>query len=574
MFKWAVVAFLTLSLVSVAEARRFHGGTSSGGGAPSAVAAATLTQGSASCNAFTGAGCAMDEQDLSWTASAGATYYTILRNGSSLGSGGCSGSVTGTSCADATATASNCVTTFCQETAYTYQVEACNSSGCSSGVAPSNWLFYNGANQSCGSYSAGGFSSYGSNSVQATFNSGQQLFQVTTAGTTILPQQGVQDASGAIPQNGSGISGTLGQAYIQNWAAGQPTCNSMTATGTGGTGYYCLSQSATSSYSADDIWGASAVGIGGGTGEACGITEVHETGMTYSVAHSGGSYMQQYTNAPGSPGQDFNASAMNNWEIHLYPTVTNQNIWIQVETRPGAGAANTGDVFSNRKVQLTTGLSSSYIAGGTLTQNAWNTLVVPLSAVGVGSGVWVGYVTSPWHGHGTLDGAGNFSVTGTTDGTATNMAVNDYVTYSTTSGWGCFEITGVTTPGSAYTITACPQGGIGPVTAVEMYDANAYVNTITSGVGPDNAGLLTGQSEPAGVFFNGQSAGASSPNTNNGTGHYGLFTGTSAQILAVGSSGSNVTFDDNRYSLYKPAFTFEGTGAAALAFFGKVGWTP
>jgi hypothetical protein len=517
----------------------------SSGGAPTNV---QVFQGGSSCtNNFESPGCVKNTQKLTWSAVAGATSYTILRNGSTY--------ATGVACCtytDTSATNSNQVTSYGVETAYAYQVEAVNGSGTSAGTYASSYLFSGQAKNSCLNFSAPGFGSYQGTAVQITTTSGSQVITVTSASDKVYPYEGFIDVKGAIPT--SAPTGGLGQPYIYPYG-------SNGTSGTGGTGTYYISAAASSNQTRDGIWS---------TIEACPVTNVTESGHTYSMSiYEGGAtaYVQQFTAWPESPPFDLNVGGMNNFVIDMYLTSGTQTYAFAIHSRPGGNGANTGDIYSTRYVTLVNHLASSY---GTPVLNQWFTLTVPLNTLGIGTGVWNGYVVSKWHGTGQLSGS-TFTIQATTDGSSTNIVAGDYMTaLATGNGIGCMKVVSVS--GSAVTVTACPGVGLpsGVGSGAPAYDAQAHVNSIVSGAGPDNAAILQGHGEPDATYFTGQAPGFGTPNPT-GVGQWGLYNGKGSTIVSACSSGSPCNdWGSNRTSLYKPEIFLTGP---SLTFIDNYGFT-
>ncbi len=558
--KYLIAPLLFLLIVTyawpqVTVTKPTHITINSSGSGPPAPTNVQVFQGGSSCtNNYESPGCVTNVQMLTWTASSGATTYTILRNGSTL--------ATGVACCtytDSKATNSNKVTSYGVETAYTYQVEAVNGSGTSAGTYAASYLFAQKANNSCLNFSAPGFSGYQSTAVQISTTNGRNIITVTSTSDTVYPYESLKDAKGAVPL--SNDTGGLGNPYIYPYG-------SNSTTGTGGTGTYYLSSPAIASVTGDGIWSIV---------EACVATQTVESGHTYSMSvYEGGAtaYVQQYTARPESPAFDLNVGGMNNFVIDMYLTSGTQTYAFAIHSRPGGNGANTGDIYSTRYITLVNHLTSSY---GTPALNQWFTLTVPLNTLGIGTGVWTGYVVSNWQGTGQVTSgaggtSGTFAVQSTTAGSTANIASGDYIgAIVSGAGIGCMKATGPIS-GSNVPIANCPGLNIPGVTSgSSAYDAQAYVNSVSSGTGPDNAAILQGNSEPDATYFLGQAPGFGGSPNQTGTGHWGLFNGNGSTIVSAGSSGSPLSnWGVNRTSLYKPEIFLTGP---SLTFVDNYGFT-
>lgn len=626
------------------------------GGAPSAVTASYENQGSTSCqNAGTGTGCTTNTMDIYWTASASGspTDYPIYDNGSQVADPTSGSACSGSACHyTLTITGLNCVNTPCQETANVIGVYANNGSGLSAIAYPANWIYNNGANNSCGNYSGGGFGGYMNTNYLATFTSGQNVFTVTsvaiwnisgitkaasavvttslvqaynpfnngnvlyfqsvsgmtqinglfgtvtatggssgawtatvninssafstyTSGGTLAPpvqpNGGITDGDGAIAS--SAATGGPGNPYIEYFVTGGTPYAGTT--GNGGTGTYYLSTAPTASYSSDGIWSDPSPNVGGGGGaEACPQTQVVESPDTYAMSTPGWAYIQQFTAAPESPGYDANWGGYSYAVLDVRLTSNGQNIGFTVHSRPGGAAYTTSDIYSNRSITILNGTTSSYGTG--CASGSWCSLKVPFLNLGLGSGTWSGHVVSEWQGTASSDGS-TLTIQTTTSGNMANIAANEYLMFYSTSvsgfGYPC-AMTTAAESGGTVAITGCPGSGGGPSWTGNTpgYDAQAYVTTILTGTGPDNAGKITGQGEPSSTYFGATQPGFESPNTTNGTGQYGLFNLNGSTIVSAGTSGSPVTFGSNRYDIYKPELLLSG-GDLMTLYFDKYGAT-
>jgi hypothetical protein len=297
------------------------------------------------------------------------------------------------------------------------------------------------------------------------------------------------------------------------------------------------------------------------------------------MATYGQGYIQQFAASPMAPGADANWGGYTYHRIDLQLTTNTYNLYDEIHSRPGAGASYTADLFSNRDVYILNGTTSSYGTGCGI--GVWCTLKIPLSLLGIGSGTWSGYVDPHWQGTASVSGT-TLTIQTTTSGNAANITTNDIlVFYSTsTSGFG-YPCAQATAPESGGTVAigGCPGFGTPSWTGnVTGYDVQAYVQTILSGVGPDNAGKITGQGEPTATYFSGTNAGFNTPNTTNGTGHYGLFNLSGSTIVSAGTGSGGVcttgcvTFGSNRYDAYKPAIQANqgGSGPFYIDYDGAV----
>ena len=280
---------------------------SGGGGAPSAPTEVIATQGGGPtvCSVNGGSGCSTNTAIFSWPSVSGATYYVVYRNGSTLGSGGCSGNISALTCTDGTATNLNRVNTYGDETTYAYQVEACNGSGCSTGTYGAWWLYHGQAYNSGANYSGGGYGGYAATKPIVNVSSGSNIITVTDVGSyTIQPYNSIADQS----SNGGG-----GQNLIPfstgNSALGNPYILPFGTSGTSGTGAngtYAISVNATGNYTGDVIFASPGQYSQEGSeslpvtsGDPCGGPEL---GHTYEMAvpwAPSGQYIQEYVASPG-----------------------------------------------------------------------------------------------------------------------------------------------------------------------------------------------------------------------------------------------------------------------------------
>jgi hypothetical protein len=198
----------------------------------------------------------------------------------------------------------------------------------------------------------------------------------------------------------------------------------------------------------------------------------------------------------------------------------------------------------------------------------------------MGSGTWSGYVAANWQGTAQIS-SGTMTIQSTTAGSTSNIAVGDIFVFYNSSvggyGYPCAVVSSGS--GSTWSMGGCPGFGVPTVASGGTgYDAQAYVVSISSGTGPDNAGIITGQSEPAATFFTGQTPGFNTPNTT-GTGHYALFNLSGAAIVSAGTGSGGtctsgcVTFGSNRYSSYKPELFFQGSASMQATYFDNYGFT-
>lgn len=564
------------------------GGTASGGGgAPAAPSELIATQGGGPsvCSVNGGAGCLTNTAILTWPASSGANHYVILRNGSALGSGGCSGNLTGLTCTDATATNLNRVNTYGDETTYSYQVEACNSSGCSTGTYDGWWLYHGQAYNSCANYSGGGYGTYEGTTPVINTTSGSNIITVTNVGSyTIAPYNPIQDQSGQV---------TGGQGVIPlstgNSALGNPyflPFGTSGTTGTGGNGTYALSANATGTTTGDVISAEPGQYSQNGM-ESCPVTGTTELGHTYAMTFNwppSGAYVQQYTASPGSVSYDLNAGDTNYSRIDVYTSSLSHGLTYTIHSRPGANGSGTGDIYSSRLVQIfSTSGTSSYCSG--IATNTWFTCLVPNTVLGIGTGQFTGYVQANWHG--TLTNNGTVAtLVSTLDGNYANIASGDYIMVHESGGWQCIAATSTASgPTGTFTYTTCPSGSAyTTATAIEATDAQVCASAATTSPGPDNAGLIQGNGEPDATYFGGGIVGyTQSPGTNpngvgtctgTGNGHWGLFNGNATAIVSAGSSGSQLTnWVSRRTSLYKPEFQQIGGSGYQTYFVDMIGWT-
>lgn len=364
-------------------------------GAPSSPSELIVTQGGGPtvCNVNSGTGCLTNTAILIWPAVTGATYYNVQRNGVALGSGTCSGNITALTCTDSTATNLNRVTTYGDETTWTYTIQACNTNGCSTTLTyGAHWLYHGQAYNSCANYSGGGFGQYEGTTPVASFTSGSNIMTVTTLGSwTIFAGSSVQDASGAVPSS-TGNS-AIGNPYILPYGTSGTT-------GTGGLGTYALSANATKNATGDVIESQPGQYSQNGM-EACPGTAVTESGHTYSMLFNwplSGAYVQQYTASPGSVSYDMNVGDTNYSRVDVNTPSFSHGLRYTIHSRPGANGSQTGDIYSSRLVQVfsTTG-TSSYCTGMAI--NTWFTCLIPNSVLGIGTGSFTGYVQANWHGH-------------------------------------------------------------------------------------------------------------------------------------------------------------------------------
>lgn len=568
----------------------------SSSGAPAAPTEVIGTQGGGPsiCNVSGGSGCLTNTAILTWTASSGATSYKVYRNSTLLSSGGCSSLGNVLTCTDGTATNLNQVSGYGDETTYAYQVEACNSNGCSSGTYEGWWLYHGQAYNSAANYSGGGYGAYmGTTPVINTTNGSQQI-NVTNVGTyTIYPYNPIQDQSsqtsggmGVIPLS-TGNS-ALGNPYFLPYGS---SCGGGATTGTGGNGTYCISMAATGTTTGDVISAEPGQYSQNGmeslpvtSGDPCGGPELgHTYEMTFNWTSSG-EYVQEYTASPGSVSYDLNAADTTYSRIDVCATSLSHGLTYTIHSRPGANASNTGDIYSSRLVEVfnQSGVGS-YCSG--ITTNAWFTCLVPNTVLGIGTGTFTGYVTANWHGTLTNNGT-SATLVSTTDGLYSNIVNGDYVMVHESGGWQCIQAT--STPASStgsFTYTTCPSGGAyTTATPIEATDAQVCASSASVSPGPDNAGLIQGNSEPDATYFGGGIVGyTQSPGTNpngvgtctgTGNGHWGLFNGNGTAILTEGSSGSPLTnWTARRTSLYKPEFQQEGGSGFQTYFVDMVGWT-
>ena len=173
----------------------------------------------------------------------------------------------------------------------------------------------------------------------------------------------------------------------------------------------------------------------------------------------------------------------------------------------------------------------------------------------------------------------------TTDGSYANIAIGDYIMVHNSSGWQCVSPTSVPTSSTGtFNIGACPSGNAyANASAVEATDAQVCASASITSPGPDNAGLIQGNSEPDATYFGGGIVGYNgSPGANpdgtgtctgTGNGHWGLFNGNGTTITSQGSSGSQITWTSRRTSLYKPEFLQNGGTGYVTNFIDMVGWT-
>jgi hypothetical protein len=260
-----------------------------------------------------------------------------------------------------------------------------------------------------------------------------------------------------------------------------------------------------------------------------------------------------------------------------------------IHSRPGANASATGDIYSSRLVNVfsTSGVSSYC----TPALNAWFTCLVPNSVLGLGTGQWTGYVQANWHGQLTLSGGNTATLLSTADGSYANIASGDYIMVHVPSaqggGWICVLATSTASgPTGTFSVSSgCASGnGVAGLTNVEAYDAQVCASSATVSPGPDNAGLIQGNSEPDATYFGGGIVGyAHSAGTNpngvgscsgTGNGHWGLFNGNSATITTQGSSGSPLSnWVSRRTSIYKPEIQQIGGSGTVVNFLDMIGWT-
>ena len=575
---WSMKNFVStlLQTPSVVGSEAYTITGSSGPEAPSELIA-TQGGGPSVCNVNSGSGCLTNTAILSWPASTGATYYSITRNGTALGSGGCSGNQTTLTCTDATATNLNRVNTYGDETTYAYAIEACNASGCSAATTGAHWLYHGQAYNSCANYSGGGFGQYEGTTPVASFVSGSNIMTVTTLGAwTIFQGSSVQDASGAVPTS-TGNS-ALGNPYILAYGT-------QSTTGTGGLGTYALSANATKTATADVIESSPGQYSQNGM-EACPVTGTTELGHSYAMAFNwspSGDYVQQYVASPGAVSYDMNIGDTTYSRIDVYTSSLSHGLNYTIHSRPGANASGTGDIYSSRFVELYNQSGASVY--GTPVVNSWFTLLVPNTVLGLGTGQFTGYVTANWHGNLTLSGS-TATLVSTADGSYANIANGDYVMVHGSGGWTCILATSTASgPTGTFSISGGCASGIGSPggTNIEAYDAQVCASSATTSPGPDNAGLIQGNSEPDATYFGGGIIGfgkayGANPNgvgtcTGTGNGHWGLFNGNSAAILTKGSSGSPLTnWVSRRTSIYKPEFQQEGGSGYQTNFVDMIGW--
>jgi hypothetical protein len=536
-----------------------------------------VDQGGAACTNNFSAGCVTNTQTLFWTAASGASSYTISRNGSTLATG-----VTCCTFVDNTATNSNIVNTYGDETTYAYTVAAVISGVTGTGIGASSYMYTNGANQSCGNFSGGGFGGFQSTAVQMTYNTANgHVATITVNSGSVFPYQGFTDQSGVIPS--SSLNNGTGNMYILPYGT-----NGTTGTGTG-TGTYWLSALPTGNATSDNIWADPSPTVGGGAGlEACPVTT--DTVLTAFPGHTfmlgayytnGGGFMQQFTGQPQSPQFDMNASAMNNFVVDFFPTDALHTFFFTVHSRPGGQSPNTGDIFSTRGVSFATAGTSAFTSDGLIHANAWNHITVPMATLGLGRGAFTGYVTANWHGTATVSG-GTLTIVSTIDGSPSNIVAGDYISVLISNqGWQCGQATGPAS-GSTVPVTNCPEGSLSnQATAMPAYDAQLCASALITSPGPDNAAALLGNSEPSGTFIDGQQAGFGSVNptgvgscTGTGPGHWGLFNGNGSTITSQGSSGSQISWSNSRVSVYKPEILGRGPSSNIAVAFDNYGFTP
>jgi len=525
----------------------------SGGGPVAPGNVVIAQQGGTGCQFNIGSpGCVSNSQKLQWTASPLATSYNVYRNSSLLtnvtSSSACSGSVC--TYTDTTATGSNILSSYGTETVYAYAVNAQNGSGTSSSISPSLYMFSGGPNNSCANFSGGGMGATGN-----ITNGSTTLTVTAVGGNPVNPYQAIEPTTGFPQYSPSGPQ--------------TPSVNYVLPGGSGGTGTYTLAVAAT----------ATATGVNlQAFPESCFVTQVVESGHTYSLGSTfqGGGYIQQVTGNPGVPPYDAAVGAMNNAVIDVYPTDCTHTAKIFEMSRPGGAGNNTGDIYSNYTQTMYSNCTSSYVSGGTLTANAWNHLSIPMAQLGEGIGTFVGYTVGKWHGTGSqpTNGCNGCTVTiqSTTDGATANIQVGDFMmAFIANTGTQGMVVTSIAGLPSSVTVNACTGDQVGAVTAfgsgTVIYDAQVVVQSI-SGAPPDNSGMVTGNSMPAGTFMQCTNAGQ-----NASIGTWALANGNGSQIPSEGSSGSPVTFGYQRVSLYKPNIQVTGSGAATV-FWDNFGWGP
>ena len=174
----------------------------------------------------------------------------------------------------------------------------------------------------------------------------------------------------------------------------------------------------------------------------------------------------------------------------------------------------------------------------------------------------------------------------TLDGSYANIVNGDYVMVHESGGWQCIKAT--TTPLSSsgsFIYAACPSGSAYTTnSAIEATDAQVCASAATVSPGPDNAGLIQGNSEPAATYFGGGIVGYANPLgtnpdgvgtcTGTGNGHWGLFNGNGTAITSQGSSGSPLTnWVSRRTSIYKPEILQYGGSGTVVNFLDMIGWT-
>lgn len=503
-----------------------------------------MTQSTSGCstgyNDFTG--CTTNTQYLNWGAVSGATSYTVYRNingGGYTALSGCT-TITPTTCTDATATNTNGGNTYTTETAYGYYVIATNGSGNSSPGYAATYIYQNGPNQACSNYSSSGYSG-----ITETTTSGNKLFQVT-AGSGILPFSWA---------GGAGFSsGTPPFLYVEPWNSGQPSCTGGTATGTGGTGYYCASNTATSSQSGGSF--------SAGTQEGCYVTQNAQAGHTYDLAgqYGTGGYIQQYASPPLAPQYDLNLGAMNTGTIALYISDLTSTYATGIHSRPGGNGASTGDIFSHWGLTLLSGATpgTGVTCSPTPAANQWTTCTFPLVDIGIGVGTVSGSVSNHWHGTGTLSGS-TVTISTTIDGATTNIVNGDVIVQGNSDSGVC-TVTGISGLPASFTVSGCNAGS-----GIQFYDTQFTPTSTCSGSPIDNGGWLrdVGTTMPVNVYIGAPNAGtggvASCSAATSTT--WGLGTGSNATIPSV----SSTTFNYQRISAYKPAIVHSGS---PTVFFG------
>jgi hypothetical protein len=297
-----------------------------------------------------------------------------------------------------------------------------------------------------------------------------------------------------------------------------------------------------------------------------------------------GQYIQEYIASPGGVSYDMNIGDTTYSRIDVCTSSLSHGLTYTIHSRPGANAANTGDIWSSRFINVynTSGVSSYC----TTVTNAWFTCLVPNSVLGLGTGQWTGYVQANWHGHLSISGT-TATLVSTADGSYANIVSGDYIMIHISGvGWSCILAGGTPSgPTGSFTVSGgCASGNSVPaIGSSEAYDAQVCASSATISPGPDNAGLIQGNSEPDATYFGGGITGnqhtvGMNPNgvgtcTGTGNGHWGLFNGNGATIVSGGSSGSPLTnWVSRRTSIYKPEISQIGGSGTVVNFLDMIGW--